>query len=127
MGTLDTPTPSGLQCTKLGTPSPDVIEADGLLHRFHVEGDKRGTLNGWYCLHLDGRAAGIFGNWKPASARPGRRTGGDSTKPNAKPLPSWCGPHAPRRKRSGGPGTKRRQSRPGGNGRKHPPRRRIRT
>ena len=47
-----------------GTPPPDVIEADGLLHRFHVEGDKRGTLNGWYCLHLDGRAAGIFGNWK---------------------------------------------------------------
>lgn len=47
-----------------GTPSPDVIDADGLLHRYHVDGDKRGTLNGWYCLHLDGRAAGIFGNWK---------------------------------------------------------------
>lgn len=43
---------------------PVVIEGDGLLHRFHVEGDRRGTLNGWYCLHLDGRAAGVFGNWK---------------------------------------------------------------
>ncbi len=43
---------------------PDVIEADGLLHRFHVEGDKRGSLNGWYCLHGDGRAAGVFGSWK---------------------------------------------------------------
>lgn len=42
----------------------DVIQADGLLHRFHIEGDKRGTLNGWYCLHSDGRAAGIFGSWK---------------------------------------------------------------
>ncbi|CAI06856.1 toprim domain-containing protein [Aromatoleum aromaticum] len=43
---------------------PAVIEADGLLHRFHVEGDRRGTLNGWYSLHLDGRAAGVFGSWK---------------------------------------------------------------
>ncbi len=43
---------------------PDLIEADGLLHRFHVEGDKRGSLNGWYCLHGDGRAAGSFGSWK---------------------------------------------------------------
>ena len=43
---------------------PDVIEADGQLHRFHVEGDKRGSRNGWYALHLDGRAAGVFGSWK---------------------------------------------------------------
>jgi len=47
-----------------GIVPPAVIEADGLLHRFHVEGDKRGTLNGWYSLHLDGRAAGVFGSWK---------------------------------------------------------------
>lgn len=47
-----------------GMTPPDVIEADGLLHRFHVEGDKRGSLNGWYCLHGDGRAAGAFGSWK---------------------------------------------------------------
>lgn len=43
---------------------PVVIEGDGVLHRFYVEGDRRGTLNGWYCLHPDGRATGVFGNWK---------------------------------------------------------------
>lgn len=47
-----------------GLTPPDVIEADGQLHRFHVEGDKPGTRNGYYVLHLDGRAAGIFGSWK---------------------------------------------------------------
>lgn len=49
---------------RAGIVPPDMIEADGLLHRFRVEGDKRGTLNGWYALHMDGRAAGIFGSWK---------------------------------------------------------------
>ena len=63
-GTLDTIDAFRAAMHEAGTPSPAVIEADGLLHRFHVEGDKRGTLNGWYCLYLDGRAAGIFGNWK---------------------------------------------------------------
>lgn len=47
-----------------GLVPPDAINADGDLHRFHVEGDKPGSRNGWYCLHLDGRAAGIFGSWK---------------------------------------------------------------
>ena len=47
-----------------GVVPPDVIEADGQLHRFHVEGDKGGSRNGWYALHLDGRAAGVFGSWK---------------------------------------------------------------
>lgn len=47
-----------------GIAPPDVIEADGQLHRFHVEGDKGGSRNGWYALHLDGRAAGVFGSWK---------------------------------------------------------------
>lgn len=47
-----------------GLTPPDVIEADGQLHRFHVEGDKGGSRNGWYALHLDGRAAGVFGSWK---------------------------------------------------------------
>ena len=49
---------------RAGLVPPDLIEADGQLHRFHVEGDKRGTLNGWYSLHLDSRAAGVFGSWK---------------------------------------------------------------
>ena len=49
---------------RAGLPAPDRIEPDGVLHRFFVEGDRRGSRNGWYALHLDGRAAGIFGNWK---------------------------------------------------------------
>lgn len=49
---------------RAGLPAPDRIEPDGVLHRFFVEGDRRGSRNGWYALHLDGRAAGIFGSWK---------------------------------------------------------------
>lgn len=37
---------------------------DSSIHRFHVPGDKAGTLNGWYVLHPDGIAAGAFGSWK---------------------------------------------------------------
>ncbi|SEQ62229.1 putative DNA primase/helicase [Solimonas aquatica] len=40
------------------------IAADGALHRFRVEGDKRGQRNGWYVLHGDGLPAGEFGCWK---------------------------------------------------------------
>ena len=47
-----------------GITPPDMIDADGQLHRFHVEGDKAGSKNGYYVLHLDGRAAGGFGSWK---------------------------------------------------------------
>jgi putative DNA primase/helicase len=47
-----------------GITPPNRIEADGTLHRFHVEGDRRGSLNGYYLLHLDGRPAGGFGYWK---------------------------------------------------------------
>lgn len=31
----------------------DSIIADGALHRCHVEGDKRGSKNGAYILHVD--------------------------------------------------------------------------
>ena len=40
------------------------ILADGVLHRFRVEGDRSGTLNGWYVLHCDGMPAGQFGSFK---------------------------------------------------------------
>lgn len=40
------------------------IDADGKLHRFTVDGDKRGSDAGWYILHLDGIPAGAFGSWK---------------------------------------------------------------
>lgn len=45
-------------CTK------DKIIADGKLHRFHVEGDKKGSKNGWYIVFIDGIPAGCFGSWK---------------------------------------------------------------
>ncbi len=38
--------------------------ADGLLHRCHVEGDKPGSKNGAYCLHMDGLPSGYFEHWK---------------------------------------------------------------
>lgn len=36
------------------------IIPDGRLHRFHIEGQRRGTLNGAYVLHGDGCPAGWF-------------------------------------------------------------------
>lgn len=38
--------------------------ADGALHRYRVDGDKAGSKNGWYSLHLDGQPFGAFGSWK---------------------------------------------------------------
>jgi len=38
--------------------------ADGVLHRFKVEGDKNGSHNGWYVLHGDNNPKGCFGSWK---------------------------------------------------------------
>lgn len=43
--------------------------ADGLIHRFHIPGDKPGTLAGWYVLFLDGIASGAFGSWKAGGSR----------------------------------------------------------
>ena len=37
---------------------------DGKLHRYRVEGDKAGSLNGWYVLHSGDTLAGAFGSWK---------------------------------------------------------------
>lgn len=45
-------------------PSDPSLVADGELHRYHVEGDKARTLNGWYLVHLDGTPAAAFGSWK---------------------------------------------------------------
>lgn len=42
--------------------------ADGSIHRFHVPGDRSGSLNGWYVLHLDGIPSGCFGSWKAGSS-----------------------------------------------------------
>lgn len=47
----------------LGMGRPDIV-ADGKLHRFHIEGDKAGSKNGAYVLHLDGVPAGYYKNYK---------------------------------------------------------------
>lgn len=44
-----------------GIETKNEIIPDGKLHRFHVDGDARGSLNGFYCLHYDEKPAGIFG------------------------------------------------------------------
>ena len=46
-----------------GLTPPDTIIADGKIHRFATN-DRRGDDAGWYILHLDGIAAGRFGNWR---------------------------------------------------------------
>lgn len=37
---------------------------DGHLHRFDVDGDRRGSRAGWYVVHSDGRPAAAFGSWR---------------------------------------------------------------
>jgi len=44
---------------------PEQIIADGVLHRFHIAGQKPGSQNGAYNLHLDGvKPAGYFEDFK---------------------------------------------------------------
>lgn len=45
------------------TYSGTVID-DGDLHRFRIDDDKPGTLNGWYVFYSDGIPSGAFGSWK---------------------------------------------------------------
>ncbi len=40
------------------------IIADGVLHRVYVRGDKSGTKNGAYILHVDGKPAGFFEHFR---------------------------------------------------------------
>ena len=48
----------------LGAAPKEPIHPDGRLHRFHIAGDRAGTQNGFYILHLDDRPAGAYGCWK---------------------------------------------------------------
>ena len=50
-----------------GVPYSGIIETDGSLRRIHIDGDARGSRNGWYLLYGDERPAGAFGTWKGAS------------------------------------------------------------
>ncbi|WP_077731897.1 toprim domain-containing protein [Methylocaldum sp. 14B] len=47
-----------------GIVPPTEIIGDGRLHRFHIEGQRHGTLNGAYVLHLDRHPAGWFQDFK---------------------------------------------------------------
>lgn len=48
-----------------GITPPDFVEADGKLHRFHIDGHKAGSLNGAYVLHTNGYIpAGYFEDFK---------------------------------------------------------------
>ena len=44
-----------------GIETEDDIIPDGRLHRCHVNGDRRGSKNGWYKVHADGVPNGQFG------------------------------------------------------------------
>jgi putative DNA primase/helicase len=41
--------------------NPTDIIADGNIHRIYVDGDPKGSRNGWYVLHNDEKPAGMFG------------------------------------------------------------------
>lgn len=46
-------------------PSPETIITDTVKpQRFHIDGDKKGSKNGWYILYTDFPPAGAFGCWK---------------------------------------------------------------
>ena len=47
-----------------GLQTSERLIPDGEIHRFHVAGDKTGSKNGWYILHVDGKPNGQAGTWK---------------------------------------------------------------
>ncbi len=64
-----------------GLSPPDSVEADGKLHRFSSNG-RPGDDAGWYCLHLDGVAAGAFGCWRTGLSRSWRTNLGRHLSPS---------------------------------------------
>lgn len=47
-------------------PTAARIRCDGRLHRYRIDGDRTGTLNGWYVLHSDHPPTGAFGSTSAA-------------------------------------------------------------
>lgn len=47
-----------------GITPPKVIVPNGLIQRFHIQGDKVNSKTGWYILYTDNLACGVFGSWK---------------------------------------------------------------
>ncbi len=66
-----------------GVPIAHVIP-DGRLHRVAVEGDRGAERTGWYLLHLDGRPAGAWGDWRRGYSATWTAGAGSSG-----PLPPW--------------------------------------
>jgi putative DNA primase/helicase len=62
---------------KAGLAGAASIVADGRLHEFDVEGDRKGSRHGYYVLHLDGRPAGAFGCVKRGVRETWRFNGAD--------------------------------------------------
>lgn len=47
------------------SPAPyERLILDGQLHRYDIDGDKRGSINGVYLIHTDGIPAGFVQDWK---------------------------------------------------------------
>lgn len=53
-------------------PLKDSLVADGSVQRFRVGGDKAGSKNGWYVLHLDPIPHGAVGSWRTLETHPWR-------------------------------------------------------
>lgn len=53
-------------------PVKDAPSADGRIHRYRVEGDKPGSQNGWYVLHLEPIPHGAVGSWRTGETHPWR-------------------------------------------------------
>lgn len=47
-----------------GITPPQQIISDGKLYRFHIQGDKKGSKNGYYLLFMNKISCGVFGSWK---------------------------------------------------------------
>ena len=61
---------NAMQALGLQAHTPLALAADGLIHRYRIEGEKSGSLNGWYVLYPDGLVpAGAFGSWKTGESQ----------------------------------------------------------
>lgn len=55
---------AALQAAGLAMHREADLVPDGSLHRYRVDGDKAGSLNGWYVLDLTEPVHAAFGSWK---------------------------------------------------------------
>ncbi|MBK6957337.1 MAG: toprim domain-containing protein [Nitrosomonas sp.] len=65
-----------------GIPYSGEFMADGHLHRFHIEGHRKGTKNGAYTLHLDGCPSGYFQDYKTGVSQTWRSGNGYQSMPH---------------------------------------------